>query len=34
MGKGERFTDSQKRKPLTNEKLQANLPFTSLWQAV
>ena len=34
MGKGERCTDSQKRKPSTNEKLQVNLPFTNLWQAV
>ena len=28
------FTDSQKRKLSTNEKLQANLLFTNLWQAV
>ena len=34
MKKGERFTDSQKRKPSTNEKLQASLPFTNLWKAV
>ena len=34
MEKGQPVTDSQKGKPSTNEKLKANLPFISLWQAV